>query len=737
MDLKNTNKGFNIIDVYQYNVFNDEKMRKFLPYNAYKRFKEVQRSGEKVDEILADEIAHGVKEWALSRGVTHFAHWFQPMTGLTAEKHESFLSIEKDGTPINRFSGKNLIKSEPDASSFPSGGIRSTFEARGYTIWDTSSPMFIMESDNGGTLCIPSIFLSYNGDSLDKKTPLLRSMETLSKNACKLLKLFGEDIHKVYSVIGVEQEYFLIDKNYYYKREDLVFVGRTLFGMNPPKGQQLEDHYFGSIKDRILNFMQEVEYELYKLGIPAKTRHNEVSPAQFELAPIYEDANIANDHNQLIMEILKKVALRNNLVVLLHEKPFKGLNGSGKHNNWSLMDNKGNNLFEPGDTPYENLKFLIFLSSVIVGVYRYNDLLRASISTASNDYRLGGNEAPPAIISIFLGKTLSSIIECLINSKKYDFTQKDIIDLGLSKIPVISKDNTDRNRTSPLAFTGNKFEFRAVGSSQSVSTPNFVINAIIAKILDEFTNKITNKIGSNLEDIYKNNKFGNDESYSNKFNKAVMETIIEGLRESKDILYEGDNYSKEWHNEAIKRKLFVVDNTPAALKAFTFEKNKELLISTNVFTEREIEARYNIKLERYIKYIELEAETMIHIVKTKVLPVCFNYQNDIFKVIERLNKLNSDYIIKELKDNLNYEIQFKYFLEYKLLVDKLIILIDKFEKKLKDLKEIENIEIKGDKCNSEIKPLMEEIRNVVDKLEEKTDKNKWPIPTYYDLLYLI
>ncbi|MCX8059188.1 MAG: glutamine synthetase III [Spirochaetes bacterium] len=742
----NDNKGYNIIDIYQYNVFNDEKMRKFLPYNAYKRFKEIIKKGEKVDEILADEIAHGVKEWAISRGVTHFAHWFQPMTGLTAEKHESFLNIERDGTPINRFSGKNLIKSEPDASSFPSGGIRSTFEARGYTIWDTSSPMFIMENEKGGTLCIPSIFLSYNGDSLDKKTPLLRSMESLSKSACKILNYFNENPSRVYPVVGIEQEYFLVDKDFYYNREDLVFTGRTLFGKNPPKGQQLEDHYFGSIKERILNFMQEVEFELYKLGIPAKTRHNEVSPAQFEIAPIFEDVNIASDHNQLIMEILKKIAIRNNLIVLLHEKPFKGLNGSGKHNNWSLSDNKGNNLFDPGETPHQNLKFLLFLTSVIVAVYRYNDLLRASISTASNDYRLGGNEAPPSIISIFLGQKLSSIVECLVYSKRFDFTSKDIIDLGISKIPIISKDNTDRNRTSPFAFTGNKFEFRAVGSSQSVATPNFILNAAVSKVLEEFGQKIESKLGKKDIDFTKHIGNGNEfliEKENIKFNETIMEIIIEGLRESKDILFEGDNYSPEWKEEAKRRKLFVVDNTPDALKAFLYPKNKDLLIKTNVLTEREIDARYNIKMERFIKSVELEAETMIHMIKTKILPVSFKYQKDLFDVIDKLQKLEDFSLILKLKEGdksvnnkINYEIQFNYFLEYKNLVDNLLYSLEELEKEMDLLKTKENLEEKASICNSKIRNMMDNLRNIVDKLEERTEKDRWPIPTYYDLLYI-
>lgn len=720
---------YNILDVFEYNVFNDEKMRKYLPYNAYKKFKEITKKGENVDEVLADEIAHGVKEWAISRGVTHYAHWFQPMTGLTAEKHESFLNIERNGIPINRFSGKNLIKSEPDASTFPSGGIRSTFEARGYTLWDTSSPMFIMESQNGGTLCIPSIFLSYNGESLDKKTPLLRSIEALSKSACNLLRYFGEKKDRVFPVIGIEQEYFLIDKEYYYKREDIVFTGRTLFGSNPPKMQQLEDHYFGSIKDRVLNFMQEAEYELYKLGIPAKTRHNEVSPAQFELAPIYEEANIASDHNQLVMEVLKKVALRNNLVVLFHEKPFAKLNGSGKHNNWSLMDSDGENIFEPGNTPIKNIKFLTFLTAIVLAVYKYNDLIRASISSASNDCRLGGYEAPPSIISVFLGKYLSTIVDCLIYSKTFKFTDQDIIDLGIYKIPVITKDNTDRNRTSPFAFTGNKFEFRAVGSSQSVSTPNFVLNSAVSNVLNEFCIKLEKRIGINTEENLKNID-------KKSFNETIMEIIIEGLRESKDILFEGDNYSNEWKNEAIKRKLLVVDNTVDALKVFKLEKNINLLVDAKVLTETEIEARYRIKLERYIKTIDLEAETLIHITKTKILPIVFSYENELLDLAKKILSFNKEKLENSKEKDFDDK-QLEFFFRYKDLVDNTMKVLENFEKNLEKVREIENEEEKAKRYNDEIKAEMSNLRSLLDELEKLTSKKIWDIPSYYELLYLV
>ncbi len=708
-----TVKGMKISEIYGMNVFNDEAMKKFLPYSAYKRLRNIIKHGGKIDDQLAEEVAHGVKEWAISKGATHFTHWFQPMTGLTAEKHDSFLSFDQDGLPIDRFSGKNLSQGEPDASSFPSGGIRATFEARGYTAWDPTSPIFLAGHSNGATICIPTLFLSYTGEALDKKTPLLRSIEALNKAALRVLKLFGNhSATRVYSTVGPEQEYFLIDKAFYLRRPDLLLTGRTIFGAGSPKGQQMEDHYFGSIRERIINFMQDVETELYKLGIPAKTRHNEVAPAQFEIAPVFEDSNIATDHNQMVMETLRRVAVKYDLSFLSHEKPFAGINGSGKHNNWSMSDSEGNNLLEPGSTPHENLQFLTILTAIIKGVYKYADILRASIASAGNDHRLGANEAPPAIISIFLGEQLTSILDNLEHNRKHDYSDKQIIDLGLSKLPVISKDNTDRNRTSPFAFTGNKFEFRAVGSSQSIAPANYTINTVVSTLLNEFADKIETNLKNGMD-----------------LNKAVMEVIIPAIRESKHVRFEGNNYDRAWEIEAEKRELPNKKTTPESLKDMVSDKNKEIFIKNNVFSEREIEARYHIFLEQYSKLVNIEAETAVMIAKTMILPPVLKYQTLIAQSISSLQGVEGidKSLIKPQKDLLN---------EYSGLINEMQNRVGNLEKALNESKSDEDIENQANHYCCSVMPALSILRQAVDKLEEKTADEFWPLPKYREMLFI-
>jgi glutamine synthetase len=701
-----------IVEIFGVNVFNDANMVKYLPYNAYKKLKKIINEGGIIDEQLAEEVAHGAKEWAIDRGATHFTHWFQPMTGLTAEKHDSFLGFDKNGIPIHRFSGKNLRQGEPDASSFPSGGLRATFEARGYTAWDPTSPIFIVENANGATLCIPTIFLSYTGEALDKKTPLLRSIEAINKTALRILRIFGNTTAtRVYSTVGPEQEYFLIDKAYYYRRPDLMLTGRTLFGAPSPKGQQMEDHYFGSIRERILAFMQDAERELYKLGIPAKTRHNEVAPAQFEIAPIFEDSNIANDHNQLVMEVLKKVAARYDLALLLHEKPFAGINGSGKHNNWSLSDSEGNNLLDPGKTPHENLQFLTFLVATIKAVYKYSDMIRASVATAGNDHRLGANEAPPAIISVYLGEQLNHILDAIVSNREVKYTDEQIIQLGISNLPVISKDTTDRNRTSPFAFTGNKFEFRAVGSSMSIAPANTAINTAVANILDEFAEEIETYLNSGVE-----------------LNQAVMKVLVEAIKESRPVLFDGNNYSPEWEKEAQRRGLPNYKNTPEALKAMVSDKNVEAYIKFGILYKREIESRYHIYLEQYSKLLNIEAETALMIARTMILPAVLRYQTELATNVSSLSKVD---LAGDLIGS-NREIVEKYSKDVARLYDRIKLL----EKELSNAENEEDIEKKARYYCYNVLPAMNELRKVVDDLEEETDDAYWPLPKYREMLFI-
>ncbi|TAM35503.1 glutamine synthetase type III, partial [bacterium] len=630
VDLEKVEQPKKVSSYFGENTFNPETMQKHISKETFEAFKLWMNEGKTITLEQANEIAGAMKDWAMAKGATYYTHWFQPMTGLTAEKHDSFISITGPGKVMEKFSGNKLIQGEPDASSFPSGGIRATFEARGYTAWDPSSPAFIMESKLGKTLCIPTIFISYHGDALDQKLPLLRSDEALSKAAVNLLKLFGhKDIKKVYSTCGPEQEYFLIDKNYYNLRQDLIMAGRTLVGAPSPKGQQLEDQYFGTIKERVLNFMYEVAEEAYKIGIPVTTRHNEVAPHQYEFAPIFEESNLAADHNQLLMDLMKKVALRHNLVCLLHEKPFAGINGSGKHLNWSLADNKGNNLLNPGETPEDNLQFLTVLAAVLRAVYYHADLLRASVAMAGNEHRLGANEAPPAIISVFLGEQLTQILDTLEKGAKSSVSKHDVIDLGVARLPQFNKDTTDRNRTSPFAFTGMKFEFRAVGSSQNISTPITVINTIIADSLDYMAEKIKKAQGS-----------GKD------FNAAVLSVVSEVVKDTKKVRFEGNNYAEEWLKEAKKRSLPNVASTIEALEALTEQKNIALFEKYKVLTKEELLSRYHIWIHTYNLVLEIEANTLNEMVNASVVPAGIEYQHMLAKTIGEVARLKKEAKVK-------------------------------------------------------------------------------------------
>ena len=590
-------------------VFNDKVMRNKLPKDMYKALRKTIENGTHLELDVANSVAVAMKEWAVENGATHYTHWFQPMTGFTAEKHDSFITPVGDGEVIMDFSGKELIKGEPDASSFPSGGLRATFEARGYTAWDPTSPAFIKD----GTLYIPTAFCSYSGEALDKKTPLLRSMETLNTEAVKMLKLLGnETVTSISTTIGPEQEYFLVDKNLYKKRKDLVFCGRTLFGAPAPKGQEMEDHYFGSLKPKVAAYMHDLDVELWKLGIPAKTKHNEVAPAQHELAPIFDTANVAVDHNQLTMEIMKKVADKHGLVCLLHEKPFEGINGSGKHNNWSLITNDGVNLLNPGSTPAQNIQFLVFLMAVIKAVDEYADLMRVSATSAGNDHRLGGNEAPPAIVSIFLGDELTAVLESIENDTFFGKQKKVQLDIGAHVLPHFVKDTTDRNRTSPFAFTGNKFEFRMLGSAASVANPNVVLNTAVAEALAQFYTELE---GTKPEDM----------------EQAVHELIKRAIRKHKKVIFNGNGYTDEWVAEAEKRGLYNLPSTPDCLPQLLADKNVELFTKQHVFTKEELTSRYEIKLENYVKTIGIEARTLAEMITKDFLPAVSTYAAEVSK----------------------------------------------------------------------------------------------------------
>ena len=702
--------------VFGTNTFNDQVMRERLPKDVYLKLRDTIRSGAKLDMSVANEVAHAMKEWALSKGVTHFTHWFQPQTGLTAEKHDAFIELDRDGVVLERFRGNQLVQGEPDASSFPSGGRRTTFEARGYTMWDPSSPAFIIDGPKGGILCIPSVFISYHGEALDKKTPLLRSMGAINRSALKVLQLFGNtNATRVVTTIGTEQEYFLIDKLLFNLRPDLQITGRTLVGAKPPKGQQMEDHYFGSIKERALAFMQDAEFELYKLGVPAKTRHNEVAPHQFEIAPIYGEANIGSDRNQMIMEVLKKTANRHGLALLLHEKPFEGINGSGKHNNWSMEDSEGNNLLDPGKTPEENLQFLVFLVSVLRAVHQYGDLLRATVASAGNDHRLGANEAPPAIMSVFLGERLSTILDDIKDGRKSQAVEDFMIDLGISALPQIMRDNTDRNRTSPFAFTGAKFEFRAIGSSASVSQANTVLSAAVSESIELILKKIKKKM--------------ND---GESLNQAVLSVLQKFIIETEPIRFEGNNYSGDWEKEAAKRKLPNVKRTGYALDAMAAPKNKKMLVSTGVYTEEELESRYITKLEQYVKTLEIEAETFCELVYTKVLPAAIAYQS---RIAQSLNALQA------LKGACQVAVPESQVELLKKITDNIQALQDgcsQLKGKVNEGLAMEDDLSKAAKYFADhVVDRIEGIRKYADALESIIDDELWPLPKYSEMLFVM
>ena len=685
-------------------VFNDSVMKARLPKETYKALRNTIQAGKHLDLEVANVVANAMKDWAIEKGATHYTHWFQPMTGVTAEKHDSFISPDKDGNIIMEFSGKELVQGEPDASSFPSGGLRATFEARGYTAWDPTSYAFIKD----GTLCIPTAFCSYSGEALDKKTPVLRSMQALNKQALRILKLFGkDDVKKVITTVGPEQEYFLVDKEMYEKRPDLVFCGRTLFGARPPKGQEMEDHYFGTIKPRVSAYMKELEEELWKLGVLAKTKHNEVAPAQHELAPIFTTTNIATDHNQLTMELMKSIANKHGLACLLHEKPFAGVNGSGKHNNWSISTDTGVNLLEPGDTPSENAQFLLFLSAVIKAVDDYQDLLRVSVASAGNDHRLGANEAPPAIVSMFLGDELTDIITAIENGTNYIDKGKSEMEIGVRVLPKFFKDTTDRNRTSPFAFTGNKFEFRMLGSTFSIAGPNIVLNTIVAEELRQFA-----------DTLEKSNNFDED------LNTLIKNTI----RDHKRIIFNGNNYSDDWIEEAEKRGLLNLKTTPDALPYFIHSKNIELFTKHHVFSESELYSRYEILMENYCKTIHIEALTMIDMVKKYIIPSVLSYQGEIAGIA------NSK---KQLNPTLQCELEEKLLHDLSRLGNYLYAKLDTLETSVLNAKNHSDLLESAKYYRESIFINMQHLRGVVDELETLIGKDHWPLPTYGELLFSV
>lgn len=685
-------------------VFNDSIMKARLPKETYKSLKNTIQAGKPLNLEVATVVANAMKDWAIEKGATHYTHWFQPMTGVTAEKHDSFITPDKDGHIIMEFSGKELVQGEPDASSFPSGGLRATFEARGYTAWDPTSYAFIKD----GTLCIPTAFCSYSGEALDKKTPVLRSMQALNKQALRILRLFGNTtVEKVITTVGPEQEYFLVDKEMYEKRPDLVFCGRTLFGARPPKGQEMEDHYFGTIKPRVSAYMKELEQELWKLGVLAKTKHNEVAPAQHELAPIFTTTNIATDHNQLTMELMKSIANKHGLACLLHEKPFAGVNGSGKHNNWSLSTDTGANLLEPGDTPSENAQFLLFLSAVIKAVDDYQDLLRVSVASAGNDHRLGANEAPPAIVSMFLGDELTEIITAIENGTNYIDKGKSQMEIGVRVLPKFSKDTTDRNRTSPFAFTGNKFEFRMLGSTFSIAGPNIVLNTIVAEELKQFA-----------DILEKSSNFDED------LNTVIKDTI----RDHKRIIFNGNNYSDAWIEEAEKRGLLNLKTTPDALPYFVHTKNIELFTKHHVFSESELYSRYEILMENYCKTIHIEALTMIDMVKKYIIPSVLSYQGEISEIA------NSK---KQLNPNLKCELEEKLLSKLSRLGNYLYAKLDTLETSVLNAKTHSNLLESAKYYRESIFINMQHLRGIVDELETLIAKDHWSLPTYGELLFSV
>jgi len=685
-------------------VFNDTVMKARLPKDIYKALKKTMEHGTHLELDVANVVAAAMKNWAVENGATHFTHWFHPMTGTTAEKHDSFISPSADGKVIMEFSGKELVRGEPDASSFPSGGLRATFEARGYTVWDITSFAFLKD----GALYIPTAFCSYSGEALDKKTPLLRSMEAVSKQAIRVLRLFGDTTtQRVASEVGPEQEYFLIDKEMFLKRPDLIYTGRTLFGARPPKGQELEDHYFGALKPRISAFMKELDEELWKLGVYAKTKHNEVAPAQHELAPIYSTTNIATDHNQLTMELMKSIAGKHGLACLLHEKPFAGVNGSGKHNNWSISTDTGINLLNPGETPNDNAQFLLFLVAVIKAVDDYQDILRVSVASAANDHRLGANEAPPAIVSIFLGEELTEILEAIDAGTGYKNKEKQAMEIGVSVLPHFPKDTTDRNRTSPFAFTGNKFEFRMVGSTFSIAGPNFALNTIVAEVLRQFA-----------DELEKSKDFKGDLA------KLVKKTFSEHKR----IIFNGNNYAEEWVVEAEKRGLSNLKTTVDALPEFISKKSIDLFTKHNVLSETEIHSRYEILLDAYCKTLNIEALTMIDMVKSLIIPACVDYQRELVDLLRQKKTYNG---------SLDVSLEEHFLTSITKLSGSLLKKLADLEEALLESKEEREILEQASFYRDRIFTAMSELRLIVDELETLVAKKYWPIPTYGEILFSV
>jgi glutamine synthetase len=705
-----------ISEYFGINTFSLQQMRDKLPSDVYGKLRSTLEHGKRLDSEIANVVAHAIKEWALARGVTHFCHWFQPQTGSTAEKHDAFLTFDDHKMPIEKFSGAQLIQSEPDASSFPSGGMRTTFEARGYTAWDPSSPVFIMESAGTSTLCIPSVFISYHGDALDEKTALVRSVEILSTKAVELLGTLGvTGARRVVPTLGAEQEYFLIDRAFYMLRPDLVMAGRTLVGGQPPKGQQLEDHYFGSIPARVLAFMAEMEHELFKLGVPVKTRHNEVAPSQFETAPIFEEVNLSTDHNQLTMEVLRKVALRHGLACLMHEKPFAGVNGSGKHNNWSMSiaggsgELEGQNLLDPGKTPHQNLRFLVMLAGVLKGVHKHAGLLRAGIASSGNDHRLGANEAPPAIISVFLGDMLSRILDDIEKAgKSNESGEAAVIRLGVAKLPEVMKDNTDRNRTSPFAFTGNKFEFRAVGSSASTAFPVTLLNAAVADALGELNEALKAKLKT-----------------QKSMDAAIFEVVRDAIAETKNVRFEGNNYAEDWVREAEKRGVPNLRKTPEALKQLVTPSSKKMLVESGVFSEAELMSRYHVRLERYTKDLAIEVETLTQLVDTMVLPAALAYHSRLAEGAAAAKAAGFGAIPQKES------------------AERIAHLCDLLSQRKKNLGEVfdkaealEDEDAKATALANDVSRAMVEVRNVCDELEGIVADDVWPLPKYREMLFL-
>ncbi len=694
----------NVPELFGSSVFNRQVMQDKLPREIYKSLLKTIDEGAPLDMSVANVVANAMKDWAVEKGATHFTHWFQPMTGITAEKHDSFITPTKDGKVIMDFSGKELVVGEPDASSFPSGGVRATFEARGYTAWDPTSFAFVKD----GTLYIPTAFFSYSGEVLDKKTPLLKSMAALNKQALRILRLFGNTSAKqVYSTVGAEQEYFLIDKKMYEARKDIIFTGRTLFGAKPPKGQELEDHYFGAIKTRVSAYMKDLDEELWKMGILAKTKHNEVAPCQHELAPVFTSTNVASDQNQLVMETMKKVAERHGLYCLLHEKPFAGINGSGKHNNWSMSTDTGLNLLDPGSTPAENGQFMLFLAAVIKAVNLHQDLLRLSVASAGNDHRLGANEAPPAIVSVFLGEELEQVLESLEKGVKYSGKGKKTMKLGVDTLPELPKDTTDRNRTSPFAFTGNKFEFRMVGSSFSLAGPNIIVNTIVADVLKEFADRLEKAID---------------------FNTALHDLVVDTIRENKRILFNGNNYSAQWQEEAKKRGLLNLKNAAEALPHFADKKNIELFERNGVFTAREVETRTDILLENYSKILTIEALTMSEMAKKDIFPAINEYITALCETVKDkksavsvINCAGEEKLIRKLSDG----------------NESLFAKAEELDELLLQTKEIDASEKLAVFFAEKVIPVMRELRICADDMELIAAKKYWPFPTYGDILFSV